>query len=37
LTSLNKVCVWGLPFPPASLTLDTTNRLNVYFSTDCSK
>jgi Leucine-rich repeat (LRR) protein len=36
MPSLNKVCVWGLPFPPVSFTLDTTNSLNVYFSTDCS-
>jgi hypothetical protein len=36
MSSLNKVCVWGLPFPPAGLTFDKTNSINAYFSTDCS-
>ena len=37
MPSLNKVCVWVMPFPPTGLTIDTSGSPNVYFSTDCSK
>jgi hypothetical protein len=37
MSSLSKVCVWILPFPPTGFTIDRTNSLNVYFSTDCRK
>jgi len=37
MPSLNMVCVWIIPFPPAGVAVDTTNSPNVYFTTDCSK
>jgi hypothetical protein len=37
MTSLNKVCVWTMPFPPVGVTVDTTDSPNVYFTIDCSK
>jgi Leucine-rich repeat (LRR) protein len=37
MPSLNKVCVWTMPFPPTGVTVDTTGSPNVYFTTDCSK
>ena len=37
IPTLNKVCVWTMPFPPAGVEVDTTGSPNVYFTTDCSK
>ena len=37
MPSLYKVCVWEMPFPPATVVVDTTDSPNVYFTTDCSK
>lgn len=37
IPSLYKVCVWKMPFPPTGVTVDTTDSLKVYFTTDCSK
>lgn len=37
MSSINKVCVWGLPFPPLGLALDSINSPIVYFTTNCSK
>ena len=36
MPSLNKVCVWEMPFPPAGVTVDSTGSPNVYFTTDCN-
>lgn len=36
MPSLNKVCVWELPFPPPRIQVDTTGSPNVYFTTDCN-
>jgi Leucine-rich repeat (LRR) protein len=36
MPSLNKVCVWELPFPPEGVYLDKTGSPNVYFTTDCN-
>jgi len=37
MPSLNKVCVWIMPFPPTGFGLETKSSPNVYFTTDCSK
>jgi hypothetical protein len=37
MPSLNKVCVWVMPFPPEGLSIDASGSPNVYFSTDCSR
>jgi hypothetical protein len=37
MPSLQKVCVWTMPFPPAGLSLNTYGSPNVYFTTTCSK
>ena len=37
MPSLNKVCVWEMPFPPEGVEVDTTGSPNVHFTTDCSK
>lgn len=37
IPSLYQVCVWEMPFPPAGVSVDTTDSPNVYFTTDCSK
>jgi hypothetical protein len=37
MPTLDKVCVWALPFPPSDLVVEATDSPNVYFSTDCSK
>ena len=36
MPSLNKVCVWEMPFPPDGVHVDTTNSPNVYFTADCT-
>ena len=37
MPSLNKVCIWELPFPPIPLTFYfMVGSPNVYFSTDCN-
>lgn len=36
ITTLQKVCVWEMPFPPAGVYIDTTNSPNLYFTTDCN-
>ena len=35
ISSLARVCVWELPFPPEGIKLDTTGSPNVFFVTDC--
>lgn len=35
MPTLSEVCVWELPFPPESVTLDTTGSPNVVFNMDC--
>jgi len=37
MSSLYKVCVWEMPFPPDGVSVDSTDSPNVYFTTDCSK
>jgi hypothetical protein len=37
MPTLEEVCVWAMPFPPAGVTIDTTGSPNVYFTTSCSK
>jgi hypothetical protein len=37
MTSLYKVCVWEMPFPPAGVEVYMDGSPNVYFTTDCSK
>ena len=36
MPSLNKVCVWTMPFPPAGVTVDSTSSPNVYFTMECN-
>lgn len=36
MPSLYKVCVWEIPFPPAGVSVDTTDSPNVYFTIDCN-
>jgi len=36
MPSLNKVCVWEMPFPPDEVDVDVTNSPNVLFTTDCT-
>jgi hypothetical protein len=36
MPSLNKVCVWTIPFPPAGASADTTGSPNVYFTMNCN-
>jgi hypothetical protein len=36
MPSLYKVCVWTMPFPPASVTVYTTDSPNVYFTMECN-
>ncbi len=36
MPSLQKVCVWTLPFPPEVLSISTDGSPNVYFTTDCN-
>ena len=35
--SLNEVCVWELPFPPAGVEIDIPESPNINYTTDCSK
>jgi hypothetical protein len=35
MTSLYDVCVWELPFPPASVEANTDGSTNINFTTDC--
>ena len=37
MLSLNEVCVWELPFPPAGVEIDIANSPNINFTIDCSK
>ena len=37
MSTLYKVCVWTMPFPPDGVTIDTTGSPNVYFTMDCTK
>jgi len=37
MSSLYKVCVWTMPFPPAGVEIVTTNCPNMFFTTGCSK
>jgi Leucine-rich repeat (LRR) protein len=37
MTSLYKVCVWEMPFPPAGVEVYMDGSPNIYFTTDCSK
>lgn len=36
MLSLNKVCVWEMPFPPDAVYVEMINSPNLYFTTDCS-
>ena len=36
MSSLNLVCVWELPFPPAGTTVDDHDSPNVVYSTSCT-
>jgi hypothetical protein len=36
IPSLNKVCVWEMPFPSDGVVSDTTGSPNVYFTMDCA-
>jgi hypothetical protein len=36
MPTLHEVCVWEIPFPPLSITVETYGSPNVYFTTDCS-
>lgn len=35
MPSLEQVCVWTLPFPPAEVSVYTSESPNVFFDTDC--
>jgi len=37
MPSLEQVCVWTMPFPPAGFPLCADGSPNVYYTTDCSK
>ena len=37
MLSLNMVCVWTMPFPPAGVNVSTINSPNAYFTSDCGK
>jgi hypothetical protein len=37
MPSLNKVCVWIMPFPPEGVSVHSNGSPNVYFTTDCNK
>jgi Leucine-rich repeat (LRR) protein len=39
MPSLQEVCVWTLPFPPADreICINTNGSPNIYFSTDCGQ
>jgi len=37
MPSLEKVCVWTMPFPPEGFLLCADGSPNAYFTTDCSK
>jgi hypothetical protein len=37
MPSLEKVCVWTMPFPPEGFKLCADGSPNVYFTMDCSK
>ncbi len=37
MSSLYKVCVWTMPFPPEGVDVSDLYSPNVYFTTDCSK
>jgi hypothetical protein len=35
MLSLYDVCVWVIPFPPSSTSIDTTGSNNIYFTDSC--
>jgi Leucine-rich repeat (LRR) protein len=35
MSTLYKICVWQMPFPPNGVDVFNTDSPNVYFSTDC--
>jgi Leucine-rich repeat (LRR) protein len=35
MPTLQEVCVWGMPFPPAGIYVDTSGSSNIYFTSDC--
>jgi hypothetical protein len=37
MPSLNEVCVWEVPFPPAGVEVDMASSPNITFTTECSK
>jgi hypothetical protein len=37
MLTIQKVCVWTLPFPPDGLYISSDGSPNVYFTTDCNK
>jgi Leucine-rich repeat (LRR) protein len=36
MPTLNMVCVWGVPFPPDGVYIETTYSPNLYFTADCT-
>jgi hypothetical protein len=36
IPSLSKVCVWTMPFPPAGVSVNTSESPDVYFTMDCN-
>jgi len=36
IPTLEEVCVWSLPFPPADVQVDSAGSPNVVFTTECS-
>ena len=37
MSTLQEVCVWTMPFPPAGVEIETTGSSNINFTTVCSK
>ncbi|MFH0758179.1 MAG: pre-peptidase C-terminal domain-containing protein [Bacteroidota bacterium] len=37
IPTLQKVCVWTLPFPPAGVHVDSWQSPNIVYTTDCNK
>lgn len=36
MPSLNKICVWEMPFPPAGVEIYTSGSPNLYYTLDCN-
>jgi Leucine-rich repeat (LRR) protein len=37
IPTLNRICVWTMPFPPEGVTVYADNSPNAYFTTDCGR